>query len=202
MVCIACVGFFFSLATSAGWRPAYAFSGLCGVVLVVAGLITRRELHQGIGTALATASAFLFVGGTIGPPNNQSAALVSCPIQVTDMSGKPIRGASVRMREVDLPSLPSNVAIESISSPASYGTVVGGTTDAAGRIWPTYSFRFVSIRGWFSERPFIAIPSSLWIQVDAAGYERKSIRLETITGADYDWFDLPFPEIAIQLEAN
>lgn len=189
-ICIACIGFFLSLATSVGWRAAYLFSGVCALTLIGFGLIKRREWYQESGTILAMASGFMYVGGTIAPPNNQSAVLVSCPIQVKNVHGKPIRGATVRMHEV-----------ANSSAAVAYGSVISAATDAAGTAWLTYSFRFTSIRGWFSERPYLDIPASLSIQVDAAGYQPTSVRLETITGADYDWFDLPLPEITVQLEA-
>ncbi len=190
LICIACIGFFLCLVTSVGWRAAYLFSGVCGLTLIGFGLIKRRERYQGFGTIVAMASGFMYVGGTIGPPNNQSAVLVSCPIQVKDANGKPIRGATVRMQEV-----------ASAALPAANNSVISAATDSTGTAWLTYSFRFTSIRGWFSERPYLDIPASLSIQVDAAGYQPTSVRLETITGADYDWFDLPLPEITIQLEA-
>ena len=182
LVAPASIAVFFGLVTSAGWRAAYVFSGICGLAMLSSAQLRNDALYVSMGTLLLMVSVFLYLGASMEVHNVQQVTR-ACPIIILDREGNPIHAASICMREVDVMSLPADVPLELISAPT---TAALGQSDLSGKATLAHSFEIQHLRGWFSKRPWYIVPDTLWVQVDAPGFQRTSVRLEPLVGKYHD----------------
>lgn len=198
---MAVCGVFFALVAWTGWMGAFLFMLLCGFALLFRGIDKRDLRYLGPATLLIAVSAsFMSLGWTVALGVGSTTQAVI--LKVVDASGKPIKGASVCMREVDLIELPVDTPIESPSMINAYDPPVITSSNTSGMASLSYTYTTTSRMGYFVDEWHLMISPALWIQIDAPGYQRHSFRLETIIGRAYDGYELPFPTIEVQLEAS
>ena len=187
---------------------AIAWAGFLGAVLcgVGVGLISlyrgssRADARYWVfGLLLTLASGFtLFAGGFVAIGDGNSSQ--SCTILVVERTSRqPVAGAAVSLREVRQYQWPVYVPSQPIAADEYGGR---GSTDNSGAAIVTAEFPYSDKTGLFVNEAHIYISPDFWIQVDAAGFQRKLVRLDSLVGSSYNYFKLPLPRVTVELERN
>jgi hypothetical protein len=169
---------------------------LAGLALVGYGVAHKRTGLLGAGSLLASASLIvLMFGATKALWVGQS--LVSLTfVVVDDQSGRPVSGATVRLRELPFESgIPSLVI-----SPNEPGVEM--RTSPRGRATITYKFSSTGQSGLLVRTTATAqILEDYYVQTSAEGYQTQVVPLYELTGHNVDltWPQQP-PPIRIRLE--
>lgn len=198
---MAVCGVFFALVAWAGWMGAFLFMSLCGFALLFRG-IAKRDLRYLVPATLLLAASGFFVGLGLEVAHGVGYSTQPVILRIVDASGKPVKGANVRMREVHLLELPADIPIESPSMINAHDPPIITSSNSTGTATLNYTFTTRSAKGHFVDERWLIVSPTLWIQIDAQGYQRHSFRLESNIGPTYDFYQLPFPTIEVQLEAS
>jgi hypothetical protein len=187
---------------------AIAWAGLLGAVLcgVGVGLISlclgssRADARYWVFGLLMTLACgvTLLAGGFVTIGDGRSSQ--PCTILVVERTSRqPVAGAAVSMREVRQYQWPEYVPSQPIPADEYGGR---GSTDNSGTAIVTTEFPYSDKRGLFVNDAHIYISPDFWIQVDASGFQRKLVRLESLVGSSYNYFKLPLPRVTIELERS
>ncbi len=196
LITVALFGAFFGCIAWAGLLGAVFFGGACGVALLCVAFFKRDGRYAIPGSLLTLFSVGMLVVPRTGVAIGSGHSTLPCTVQVVDSSGNPVGSATVRIRDASLHEHPEGVPLHPIpeGEPG-----VSGVTDANGSV--TLAFRFPATfrSGRFVDEEHVYISPCVWVQVEAPGYERAMIRLDTVTGTTYDWNDLPLPQTKVHL---
>jgi hypothetical protein len=195
LIAVTLIGAFFGSIAWAGLLGVVLFGGACGIALLCLALFTRDGRYAVPGGLLALLSAgTLVAGSTVAVGSGHST--LPCTVRVIDASGNPVGSACVRIRDVSLHGQPEGVPVHPV--PAGEPGV-SGVTNAKGTVALAFEFPNTSRWGLFVDETHVYISPYVWVQVEAPGYEREMIRLDTVTGTSYDWYELPLPQTKVQL---
>jgi hypothetical protein len=196
LIAVTLISAFFGCIAWAGLLGAVFFGGACGVALCCIAFFKRDGRYAIPGILLTLSSVGMLVVPRTGVAIGSGVATLPCTVKVVDSSGNPVGSADVRIRDVFLHGHPEGVPLHPISEGE---PGVSGDTDANGSVTLVFRFPNTSRVGPFVDETHVFILPWVWVQVEAPGYERAMIRLDTVTGTAYDWNDLPLPQTKVQL---
>ncbi len=188
----------FAMIAWDGIFGALLFAVALGISLLLFGACKYDWRFVGGGIALSlVASALLKGGGTValgvGWTNR------SCAIQVCEQTtGDYIPGATVRIQNVWSRGGPDWVPQDSDLVDE---TGIGAVTDESGIVVIPLRFQFTERHGRFINEARLSIPENCWLQIDAPGYKREIVLLQSFTGNSHDYF-VPLPKIKISLKRS
>jgi hypothetical protein len=188
-----------ALFASIAWAGLLGFvlyCGACGMALLLASAVNRDGHYLVLGIVL-TLTSFAVIGPVSTVDVGDGRSMISCPFVIVDAeSGSPIQSAAVRIRDVSSHGRPEGQPVFPIPAGEPGAS---GDTDREGRVSIRFEFPNTSRSNAFMSKVHVYFSPYHWIQVDATGYDRRLVPLETMTGRSYDWHELPLPEMRIEL---
>ena len=192
-VTIFCVAM--AIVSSSGLLGTIFLGAVFGLLLVVIGFYRHKTVYGAAGGVVwfFTALLLLSSNGAIG----MGRRTLTCRVQlVDDRTGSPISGVNVRIRDVSNHGFPEGVPVHPIpvGEPG-----ISQVTDAKGISALPFEFRMTWRSGLFVEWERVHVTPYLWIQVDAPGYERALVRLDSRAGSTGNWkHELPMIKIRLK----
>ncbi len=197
LLAVALISALLGCIVRAGLLGAVLYGGACSIALICFGLFKRdgRYIVSG-GISILVFFGLFLAGSTVAVGSGRS--ILPCSVLVVDAFNNPVVAATFRIRDVLMHDVSTAEGVPVHPIPADEPGV-SGVTDASGVVTLAFEFLHSSRSGLFVHEAHVSISPYLWVQVDAPGYERELVRLDSAIGTAYDWDQLPLPQVEVQL---
>jgi len=195
---VALANVLFALVAWGGILGGLLFAEAVGIAVVAIGAVksNRRCLVFG-GPLVIVAGGILLSGSSVAVGVGHTRR--PCAIEVVDqITGQAVTGAAVRIRDARHHGCPEGVPVQ--PTPADEPGI-SGPTDTKGRVTLPFEFQFTEKVGLFINEAHLYVADYFWIQVEADGYQREVVLLNSFTSRSYDYWQ-PLAKMTVRLKRS